>query len=70
MKNRRLNKNSSTGFKGVYYDKKTRNFRATIWSDGKVYRLGRFASPQEAAEAYDEAAGRLHGVFGRQNPSA
>ena len=49
-------------FKGIY--KKSRNtWGASIRIDGKRVHLGSFASSEDAARAYDEAARREHGEF-------
>lgn len=64
-KNRRLNKNSSTGIKGVYYVKKKNRWRAEIKADGVRYELGTFRNPDDAAAAYRAAALKYHGQFAR-----
>lgn len=61
---------STSGFKGVTYDKsnKTRNpWRANICKDGVRYRLGRFPTAEAASVAYNEAAKKLFGEFARLN---
>jgi hypothetical protein len=65
MKNRRLNANNRSGFKGCYLDKRAKvpRWRAEIRSDGKRYCLGSFPSPDLAHQAYRQAAVRLHGEF-------
>ena len=42
-------------YKGVYFDKKSRKWRAQIWMNGKQNNLGVFDDEEEAAEAYREA---------------
>lgn len=65
MKNRKVNKNSRTGFKGV---RPHRNkFRATIVVDGQRINLGIYDTPELAAKAYDEAAIFHHGRFAKTN---
>lgn len=64
-KNRRPNVKTITGLKGVYADRDRPRFRATIKSDGVLYRLGWFKTPKEASDAYQKASLRLHGEFGR-----
>lgn len=56
---------SSSGLKGVHWDKRDRKWRAQIMRDGKKHFLGNFTSAEAAHEAYKVAAGRLHGEFAR-----
>jgi hypothetical protein len=67
--NRTRYSNSTTGFKGVSLkkDKKTKPFQAHICDRWKKHHLGYFDTPEEAAEAYNHAAIRLHGSFARLN---
>ena len=57
-----LNKNSTTGYKGVY-QKTDDSWSASIRKNGITRHLGTFASPQSAHEAYKKAALELHGEF-------
>ena len=69
MYNRRLNKNSTTGFKGgrsVCSGRKV-SFLSVICRDRKHIRLGSFGNPEDAAMAYDDAAIRLFGEYARLN---
>ena len=61
--NRSKSKNNSSGFKGVYWDKKLKNWRATIGRNNKRQHLGNFSTPELASEAYKAAADRLHKEF-------
>ena len=65
MRNKRMGKRNSSGFKGVYFDPRDQNWRAEITHDMQRHRLGRFDSPEAAYSAYCEANKRLHGDFGR-----
>lgn len=60
-----------TGFKGVHSvctrHSKTIRYQARITRDGLTINLGSFATPNEAAKAYDEAARKLHGEFACTN---
>jgi hypothetical protein len=63
--NRLKNLTSTSGFKGVCRARLHGRpvWKATIKANGKVYHLGWFDHPEEAAGAYAEAALRLHGAF-------
>jgi hypothetical protein len=54
-----------SGFKGVTQVRA--RWRAVIYAEGKIHRLGSFGAAEEAAHAYDEAARRLHGEFAKLN---
>jgi hypothetical protein len=63
--NSRIQKNSSTGFKGVSYRKDSKMYRARIMVDGKSISLGGDKQATKAHELYAAAAKRLHGEFAR-----
>jgi hypothetical protein len=58
-------------FKGVSKMPDTRNLSkpwiAQIQKEGKVFRLGNFATENQAAEAYNEKAKEIFGEFSRLN---
>jgi hypothetical protein len=62
-----VNPNTSTGFKGVWRDKKTGKCWAQIYFEGKLIHLGSFATAEDAARAYDRKAIELFGQFARLN---
>lgn len=62
--NRRLQRNNTTGFKGVKKTKEGR-FQARITADRKTIHLGTFGTVAEAAQAYQTAAVTVHAEFAR-----
>jgi hypothetical protein len=65
MHNRRVNRNSKSGFKGVFWHKAGKKWMAQIKINGEPIYLGLFASPEEAHAAYRRASEQYHGEFGR-----
>lgn len=66
-KNRKLNSNSATGFKGVHFNKRQKKYAALIIADKKRISLGYYRDAIDAAKAYNEAAKIHHGEFARLN---
>jgi hypothetical protein len=66
-KNRIVQKNNKTGFKGVRYIKDSNKYRAEIFNNGRHYSLGFFIDPIDAAKAYNAAALKYHGEFANLN---
>jgi hypothetical protein len=64
--NRRGDRDSKTGLKGVYPRRNGRCFEAAIMRDGKLNYLGQFPTREAASAAYTAAARRLHGDFSYQ----
>jgi len=65
LRNRKMAKNNTSGFKGVYWDLARKKWRARITFDGKIYYLGRYQEIDTAHSAYVAASEKLHGKFGR-----
>lgn len=65
--NRKINRNSSTGYKGVSKSTNGKDYRARIQVGGKSIYLGNFQTPELAAAVYDEAAIKYHGEFAKTN---
>jgi hypothetical protein len=65
--NRRKQKNTSSRFIGVYFDRQRNKWVGRITHNRKKIWLGRFDSEIEAARAYDEGARKYHGEFARLN---
>lgn len=58
--NRKLNRNNTSGFHGVCFDKRSAKRQASIGAGGKTVYLGQFATPEAAAEAHIKAKAELH----------
>ena len=65
-RNRKQNTGTSQ-YKGVYWEKAAKCWRADIRVDYKLRFLGRFPSEIDAARAYDAAARQYFGEFARLN---
>jgi hypothetical protein len=66
--NRGVYRNSTTGSKGVTFNKREKKFKVSIRiGNGKRLHLGYFTNLGEATRAYDEAAKKYHGEFARLN---
>lgn len=62
-RNRGRQRNNTSGFKGVTWEKERGKWVAAIMVGGKQAKLGRFDTPEEAYAAYCTAARELHGKF-------
>lgn len=62
-RNRLISKANKSGFKGVSLHKASNKWMASIKHEGKSRNLGYFPTPEQAHEAYKQAAIRLHGEF-------
>jgi NAD-dependent oxidoreductase involved in siderophore biosynthesis len=62
-KNRKANSNNTSGHKGVHWSKRAKKWQALIGHEGRQKHLGYFTDLEEAAQAYKEAAIRLHKEF-------
>lgn len=65
--NRNSELNSVSKFKGVCWDSSNKKWKVQIRKDGKRSSLGMFHSEQDAADAYNKAAIKLHGEFAKLN---
>jgi hypothetical protein len=65
--NRRLNTNSTSGYKGVHWHKRNRVWVAYLDHNKTRRHLGCFHSADLAARAYNIAARQCHGQFARLN---
>jgi len=57
--------NNTSGYKGVSFAKNLKKWHSRIMSEGQLYLLGYFDTPEEAYEAYCRKAKELHGEFAR-----
>ncbi len=65
--NQVLQKNKSSRFKGVSWNRKSQRWEARIWDDGKNKSLGLFADETYAAIVYDTTAKKVFGEFACTN---
>lgn len=64
------NKNNTSGYKGVYWNKYHQKWAAQIGVNLKIKHLGYFGDIEDAALAYDKAATELFGEFAQTNASS
>lgn len=62
-----LQKNNTSGYKGVHWRKDCSKWYCCIYLNGKPIYLGRFECKIEAAKVYNEAAVKYYGEFARLN---
>lgn len=60
LQNRRLSKSNSSGFRGVYWNKRAKQWHSQIRCNKKRIHLGFYDTASEAYAAYLAAAARLH----------
>ena len=65
--NQKLRVDSSSGYKGVTFDKRYKKWGARIKKNGVSYYLGSFDSPEKAAMAYNDATIDKYGEFAKLN---
>ena len=65
--NQGLRVNSTTGYKGVHFDKRRQKYMAHIHPDKHTKFLGYHDTSKEAAKAYNKAASFYFGEFARLN---
>jgi len=65
--NSRRGRNNTSGYKGVWWQKQARRWRADLWVSGRKYHLGYHDTAEAAAHAYDLAAKAAFGDYARLN---
>lgn len=63
LKNQGLRSTNTSGYKGVFFLKRERKWRATIKCNYKQYYLGEFLDKEEARQAYIKACHKYHGKY-------
>lgn len=63
MRNTKRRSNNKSGVKGVFWVERDGKWEAQICIDGKKRSLGKYFDIEDAANAYREAAKRIHGEF-------
>lgn len=63
--NQKIRKNNTSGYKGVFFDKRSKKWYSQLQYNWKSIYIGSFDSPKEAAEAYAKTASELFGEFFR-----
>lgn len=65
MCNRGPQKNNTSGFKGIYYDKFAEKWRAKANFNGKVYSIARSKSKDKVIRAYNRLISKIQGEFAK-----
>jgi len=63
--NKQIQKNNTSGIKGVCWNKNSAKWQASIKKNRNKIYLGSFINIEDAAKAYDEASKLHHGEFAR-----
>ena len=61
---RNINSNNKSGYRGVHWSKKMKQWRASIGYKNKTIYIGVFRTPELAFEAYCKASQKYHKEFG------
>ncbi len=65
--NSKVHNTNKSGFRGVCFYKRDKNWKASIGFNGKSIHLGYFKTPEQASDAYVAKAKELFGEFVRVN---
>jgi len=63
LRNRSMNSNNKSGYKGVYWHKTAGKWTAQVSVNGSKKHLGLFDKPEDAYKAYVKQAKLLHGEY-------
>lgn len=61
--NKKIQKNNTSGIKGVSFIKRPKKWKAAITIDGNYFYIGLFSTKEMAADAYSDIAKKNHGNF-------
>lgn len=64
--NKSLQKNNTSGYKGVCWHKENQKWQVRVAVHGVVHLIGYFDDKMEAVKAREDASIRLHGEYARQ----
>ena len=67
MRNRKLQKNNTTGYRGVTMVHPSKRYTAQIYEKRRKIHIGTYDTPEDAARAYNVAALANYGEFARLN---
>lgn len=62
-----MQRNNTSGYRGVYYLKGNKKWKASVNYNYKQYYVGEYNTPEEAALAYNKKANELYGEFAKLN---
>ena len=65
QRNTKLRKDSTSGIKGVSWQKQTNKWIGQVWHQKKLYRAGAFQDKDQCAAAVKKLRESLHGEFAR-----
>jgi hypothetical protein len=58
-----LSSSNTSGYKGVSWESQTKKWRACLWFENTLMRLGRFSTPEEAYAVVSQKRNELLGEF-------
>ena len=67
MRNCKISIKNTSGYKGVYFDKKNNTYKSAIKFNKETIYLGYYIDPIDAARAYNTAAIKYFGEFANLN---